>query len=55
MDPDEALRAANKKFLRRFHAMEDLMLKKGAQLENMNQEQMDVFWNQAKFDEKTKK
>lgn len=55
MDPDEALRAANKKFLRRFHAMENLMLKKGAQLENMNQEQMDVFWNQAKFDEKTKK
>lgn len=55
MDPDEALRAANKKFLRRFHAMENLMLKKGARLENMNQEQMDVFWNQAKFDEKTKK
>lgn len=55
IDPHEALRFANKKFLRRFHAMEDLMLKAGAQLENMNQEQMDVYWNQAKHNEKAKK
>lgn len=54
MDPHDALRAANKKFLRRFHAMEDLMEKKGVKLENMNQEQMDVYWNQAKHDEKAK-
>lgn len=54
MDPHDALRAANKKFLRRFHAMEDLMEKKGAKLENMNQEQMDVYWNQAKTNEKNK-
>ena len=54
MDPDEALKAANKKFLRRFHSMEDLMLAKGALMEEMNQEQMDVFWNQAKVNEKTK-
>ncbi len=54
MDPHDALRAANKKFLRRFHAMEDLMLEKGAILENMNQDQMDVYWNQAKTNEKTK-
>ena len=55
MDADEALRSANKKFLRRFYAMEDLMDKKGAKLEDMNQEQMDVYWNQAKVDEKAKK
>lgn len=55
MDPDAALKNANKKFLRRFHAMEDLMLKKGAVLENMNQTEMDVYWNQAKVDEKAKK
>ncbi|MDO9183074.1 MAG: nucleoside triphosphate pyrophosphohydrolase [Bacteriovorax sp.] len=55
MDPHDALRAANKKFLRRFHAMEDLMLAKGAKLEDMNQEQMDVYWNQAKVNEKSKK
>jgi MazG family protein len=54
MDPHDALRAANKKFLRRFHAMEDIMLKKGAKLEDMNQEQMDVYWNQAKVNEKAK-
>ncbi|MFA6236564.1 MAG: nucleoside triphosphate pyrophosphohydrolase [Bacteriovorax sp.] len=54
LDPHDALRAANKKFLRRFHAMEDLMLAKGAVLENMNQEQMDVFWHQAKMNEKSK-
>lgn len=55
MDPHDALRAANKKFLRRFHAMEDLMVKAGKDLEKMNQEQMDVYWNQAKVDEKAKK
>lgn len=54
MDPDEALRSANKKFLRRFYAMEDLMLQKGAILEDMNQDQMDVYWNQAKVNEKSK-
>lgn len=55
MDPHDALRAANKKFLRRFHAMEDLMLLAGKDLEKMNQEQMDVYWNQAKVNEKAKK
>lgn len=54
MDPHDALKAANKKFLRRFHAMEDLMLKKGAKLEEMDQNQMDVYWNQAKVNEKSK-
>ncbi len=55
MDPDSALKNANKKFLRRFHAMEDLMKAKGAVLEDMNQTEMDVFWNQAKVNEKAKK
>lgn len=55
MDADAALHAANKKFLRRFHSMEDLMEKKGAKLETMNQEQMDVYWNQAKINEKASK
>lgn len=55
MDPDQALKNANKKFLKRFHAMEDLMLAKGVRLEDMNQTQMDVYWNQAKVNEKTEK
>lgn len=54
LDPHDALRAANKKFLRRFHSMEDLMLKANVKLEDMNQTQMDVYWNQAKVNEKTK-
>ncbi|MEA9355448.1 nucleoside triphosphate pyrophosphohydrolase [Bacteriovorax sp. PP10] len=55
MDADAALHAANKKFLRRFHSMEDLMEKSGKRLESMNQEQMDVYWNQAKVHEKASK
>ena len=55
MDADAALHAANRKFLRRFHSMEDLMEKKGVKLESMNQIQMDVYWNQAKVDEKASK
>lgn len=55
LDPHEALKAANKKFVRRFQAMENLMLERGVSLENMNQEQMDVYWNQAKVNEKAKK
>ncbi|MBP9679861.1 MAG: nucleoside triphosphate pyrophosphohydrolase [Bacteriovorax sp.] len=55
LDADDALKAANKKFLRRFHDMEDLMLKSNVKLEDMNQEQMDVYWNQAKVNEKAKK
>lgn len=54
IDPEEALREANKKFIRRFNQMEDLMLKKGVVLENLNQTQMDVFWNEAKHLEKNK-
>jgi len=55
LDPHEALRAANAKFLRRFHSMEDIMNDRGVNLEDMNQEQMDVYWNQAKVNEKIKK
>ncbi|MGZ3790071.1 MAG: nucleoside triphosphate pyrophosphohydrolase [Bacteriovorax sp.] len=55
MDPHEALKAANKKFVRRFQSMENFMLEKGAKLEEMNQEQMDVYWNQAKMHEKAKR
>jgi MazG family protein len=55
MDPEAALRDANKKFLKRFHSMEDLIQSKNLKLENMNQEQMDVYWNEAKTLEKNAK
>jgi MazG family protein len=54
IDPELALREANKKFLKRFGSMEDLMRAKGAVLEEMNQTQMDLFWNDAKVLEKVK-
>lgn len=52
IEPEEALRAANRKFLRRFHAMEDLITDAGEDIDNMNQQEMDVFWDQAKRNEK---
>jgi MazG family protein len=52
IDPEQALRAANKKFLKRFDSMEDIMREEGAILEEMNQTQMDLFWNKAKILEK---
>jgi MazG family protein len=52
IDPELALRAANKKFLKRFDSMEDLMRDAGAILEEMNQAQMDLYWNKAKILEK---
>ena len=55
LDPEEALRAANKKFLRRFYSMEDIMKEKNIVLENLNQTQMDVYWAEAKHKEKNEK
>jgi len=55
LDAEDALRQANKKFLTRFYSMEDLMKAKNARLEDMNQTQMDVFWNEAKILEKNAK
>lgn len=48
IDPEEALREANVKFLTRFQKMENLIKKDNQNLNNMNQMEMDVYWNQAK-------
>jgi MazG family protein len=55
LDPEAALRAANKKFLKRFYSMEDIMNEKNIVLENLNQTQMDVYWALAKQKEKNEK
>lgn len=55
ISPHDALRSANKKFLKRFCSMEDLITKNGKKIKEMNQEEMDIYWNQAKFNEKNKK
>ncbi|MBT5096112.1 MAG: MazG family protein, partial [Halobacteriovoraceae bacterium] len=55
IDPEDCLRQANKKFLRRFNHMERLIEEDGKILEEMNQSEMDVFWDSAKSQEKAAK
>ncbi|MGH8302684.1 MAG: MazG nucleotide pyrophosphohydrolase domain-containing protein, partial [Steroidobacteraceae bacterium] len=50
VDPEEALRAANAKFERRFRRMEALAAAQGAQLQALSAAQWDVLWRQAKRD-----
>ena len=48
IDPEEALRAANAKFERRFRRMEALAAAQGAQLQALDAAQWDALWRQAK-------
>jgi ATP diphosphatase len=48
IDPEEALRAANAKFERRFRQMEALAGARGTALESLNATQWDELWRQAK-------
>ncbi len=52
IDPEEALRAANAKFTRRFEAIEDALAKTGRSPQQSNLEEMDALWDQAKAAEK---
>jgi nucleoside triphosphate diphosphatase len=54
VDPEEALRAANAKFERRFRRMETLAGARGAQLESLSAAQWDELWNTAKRPERTR-
>ena len=51
IDSEEALRKANYKFTKRFRAMEKLIADDGQNIHEMNQAQMDVYWDQAKRNE----
>ena len=51
VDPEEALRAANSKFERRFRRMEALAAARGAQLRALDAAQWDALWRQAKREE----
>lgn len=53
INPEKALRKANKKFIRRFQKMEKLILEKGMDISQMNQEEMDYFWDEVKRMEKS--
>lgn len=48
IDPEEALRAANAKFERRFRHMETLAGAQGAPLQSLDAAQWDALWRQAK-------
>ena len=48
---EEALRAANTKFERRFRAMEDLAQQQGAQFDALNLDEQEALWDAVKQSE----
>lgn len=52
VESEAALAAANEKFVRRFHAMEQLLAAEGKKLGALSLEEMDAGWNQVKKHEK---
>ena len=48
INPEEALERTNLKFISRFQYMETEAAKDGKQLQDMNLEEMDYYWNKAK-------
>ena len=55
LDAEEALRAANSKFERRFRDMEGLAHERGLTLEGLNPEEWEGLWQEAKFSERQRK
>ncbi|HYP40995.1 MAG TPA: nucleoside triphosphate pyrophosphohydrolase, partial [Chloroflexia bacterium] len=53
INPEEALRRANDKFLRRFTAMEAAIVERGGKLRGMSIEEMDRVWEEVKRDKAT--
>jgi len=49
VDPEQALRAANGKFERRFERMENLARERDLQLENLSAAEWDALWEEAKL------
>ena len=48
MDPEETLRMANKKFIKRFHIVEDLAREQKINMKETEQSVLEEFWQQAK-------
>ena len=51
IDPEEALGLANRKFIRRFNAMEDRLRERGLPLEDLTLKELDVHWDAVKAQE----
>jgi XTP/dITP diphosphohydrolase len=52
IDPDQALARTNKKFIKRFQAMEEVVAAKGKQMTDLNLTEMDAIWNTVKLSER---
>tara|TARA_B100000963_G_scaffold69795_3_gene58190 strand:- start:12207 stop:12986 length:780 start_codon:yes stop_codon:yes gene_type:complete len=48
VNPEDAIEKANKKFIKRFKVMEKLLKDEDLNFDQMNLEEMDVYWNKAK-------
>ena len=53
INPEEALREANRKFTRRFQRIEALLAERGKTLAQSDLAEMDALWDQAKREERT--
>ena len=53
INPEDALRAANQKFVRRFRRIEALLAAQGRRPEDSTLEEMDALWDRAKTEEKS--
>jgi XTP/dITP diphosphohydrolase len=51
VNPEDALERANKRFAKRFQYIEEQARKNGRPLKDMEFEEMDTFWNEAKMHE----
>jgi XTP/dITP diphosphohydrolase len=52
IDPDQALARTNKKFIKRFQAMEEVVTAEGKQMTDLNLAEMDAIWNAVKLSER---
>lgn len=55
VDPEQALRAANAKFTRRFARIEDWLADQGKRPADSNLAEMDALWNRAKAEDKAQR
>ena len=51
INPEDALERTNKKFIKRFRFIEDQVKAKGQSLADMNLQEMDKLWDEAKAQE----
>lgn len=53
INPENALERTNRKFTSRFNYLENMTISKGLSLKKMSLAEMDVYWDEAKKNEKT--